>query len=420
MDHKKALFLLLMICLLTATGKAQRPQPPGTQAAPHVSVEGLLWKTRQIPVCWLNPESDVRSQRKLVIQAINDSWAKYVGREFQWNEKCQPISKVSSPEIRILINLGPVRSSSSIGTINWSKSNEKWTFAKSPQDGVETSSNAEWETFTMYLGLGHFYPEVAEKQGLRFTAIHEFGHALGFLHEQTANNVPQSCIDMLPSMGGRKDERKICEDAYGSYGIVFTNYDADSIMNYCRPNLLKDELSAQDIVAVQSIYPRTEQTVRNFGEYFTISDTAQQTCLTVSGSSLVQMSTCASAAENQLWAFAENADHSFVIRPKGDANKSLTISSDAIQKIVSGALKTKYEEIVPTLGVNQGSASNWFRTPTKNDAFILQLSLSGFVLDRDTWDESRKKVILYKNWRGDNQVWKVTKALGDAKAPKRN
>jgi hypothetical protein len=413
----KLSLLLLTLCIFVVGTNAQRPLNIQRESSPSVS--GLLWKTRKIPVCWLNPESDVRGQKEIVIKAIRDSWSRFIGSEFQWVNKCKPLSQVTMPEIRILINPEPDRSYSSIGTYSWVNVNGNWTFPETSRKTVAGLSGPEWDTHTMYLSLGHYYTGVSELKGLRFTAIHEFGHALGFLHEQTADNVPQSCIERLPSLGSSVDERKIYDDAYGSYGIIYTNYDADSIMNYCRPDLLKDQLSAQDIVSVQSIYPRTEQTVTNASEYFSISDSSQERCLTTVGLSMVQMNDCSTADDNQLWIFVENADHSFIISPKTNPNKSLTVGVEALEKLVSGELKTKYEEIVTLLGVHQGTASDWFRTPTGKDGFILQLSLSGFVLDRDTWDDNRRKVILYKNWRGSNQVWKITKVSTDLKAPNR-
>ena len=69
-------------------------------------------------------------------------------------------------------------------------------------------SGPEWDTHTMYLSFGHYYTGVSERQALRFTAIHEFGHALGFLHEQTANNAPQTVLtDCLVWVAGSMKEK---------------------------------------------------------------------------------------------------------------------------------------------------------------------------------------------------------------------
>jgi hypothetical protein len=60
---------------------------------------------------------------------------------------------------------------------------------------------------------------------IRKIAIHEFGHALGFAHEQNRGDAPQFC----------KGERQGTD---GDYPI--TVYDPSSIMNYCNPKWNND------------------------------------------------------------------------------------------------------------------------------------------------------------------------------------
>lgn len=417
---------LLLVCEAVAQTKS-------------ISVEGLLWRTDRIPVCWLNPESDANGGRATVVQAVNDSWAKYIGKNFEWNDKCKPLSQVTEPEIRILIDPNAERSNASIGTYSWILTNGKWVFPDSSRDMKMVTTDPEWRTHTMYLSFGPYYYFIESKKALRFTAIHEFGHALGFLHEQTADNVPESCLERLEQLGGSRNERKMDENSYGSFGIIYADYDADSIMNYCRPNLFSDSLSLRDIRAVQSIYPKSttdgstvsitanktavnttitsvtsiigNDSVSLPKNYYIVSDRRSEKCLTAVNSSIVKMLKCAKNDEKQLWAFTENPAHNFIINPKINPEKTLTISKNNIDKLASGELRTKYQEINVILDNNQNEASSWFRTPINENEYILQLSLSGFVLDRDTWDESREKVILYKNWKGGNQIWRITKAL---------
>lgn len=406
------IFLLVLdICVVL-------PQIPKAKAQLDIEkapiVTGLLWKTSKIPVCWLNPESDPNgSGRKLVIKAIEESWAKHIGKNFEWNVVCQPIDQVSAPEIRILIDPAPSRSSSSIGTYSWIYSNGNWKFPDSSRHDLLTP-NQEWQTYTMYLSFGDYYG--LGPQGLRYTAIHEFGHALGFLHEQTALDVPESCLENLSRLGSSRDEPQRVKDFYGSYGIYYTRYDEDSVMNYCRSDLFADRLSKGDMNLARRYYPMPDYVVANTpSDYYSISDRKFQKCLTTTPDRKVKMYPCSTQNMNQSWTFTENADHSFVIRPKSLPSTTLTVDAVAIEKIVSGRLKTNYEEVGIMIGELRGDASHWFRTPTNSenkDEFIFQLSLSGFVLDWDTWDRTKhENVILYKDWKGDNQVWKVSKRL---------
>lgn len=223
MRRTLSLFLILVLC------ESSSPQQTLDKFAvkhlqasqnPHISkyayvLAGAIWQKTNVYVCWENPSNQAASDMRLVEQAVTETWQASSKLQFTGWSACGE----KNEGIRILIDDSGPRTLALGKQISGVKGGMLLNF-----------KFAQWSPACQSM---HRYCVYA-------IAVHEFGHAIGFSHEQNRADAPGECQRLRQGSDGDK---------------LLTPYDEKSVMNYCNAKWNNDgQLSALDASAVQELY----------------------------------------------------------------------------------------------------------------------------------------------------------------------
>lgn len=230
----KAFWFGLLIVSLSAAADAQVPGQVQQGITKKDTARFWTENNNVVPVCWLN--DGYAREKEIVRLAVRNTWEEFANITFTgWGKCSSPVAERNANGGTTLKYLDRyVRISVShqgSGNAGAGGSARVGMAALDESPGMWMQFNSDGS---------------ADKGRIEYIAVHEFGHVLGFVHEQDSPD----------------HDRAHCAGGTEANSSSLTGYDPDSVMNYCNKDLnMKGNLTSKDIVGLRKVYGARKITI---------------------------------------------------------------------------------------------------------------------------------------------------------------